>query len=147
MSLNIVKIIPKNPNSDISDNAEKAIAYLKDKIQADGIEFTDRGEISFIDCGESLESISCPICNADLPFDWWGEAMDVCYGNGFSDLSVTLPCCSNIASLNALNYNFPCGFAKHEITINEPSKIPNDTIIKEIETILGESIKILICRY
>ena len=147
MSINICKIIPENPNSDISNNSEKAIAHLNKKLKAESISFTDRGQISFIDCGENLERITCPICNADLPFDWWSEAMDVCYENGFSDLSVTLHCCSKTSSLNDLIYDFPCGFAKQEITITEPSAIPDDLTVKEIESILGEKVRIIICRY
>ncbi|MBQ8895714.1 MAG: hypothetical protein IKM32_01755 [Clostridia bacterium] len=147
MSDCIYKIIPESPNGDISANADKAIAYLKRKTKPEDITFTDHGKTAFIDCGENLASISCPLCDAELSFDWWGNAMNEAFENGFSELSRTLPCCNRECSLNDLKYDFPCGFAKNEITLTNPKKEPTDKIIAKAETILKEKIKIIICRY
>ncbi len=147
MSDSVYKIIPENPNGDIRDKADKAIAYLKRKTKPESIAFTDHGEISFIDCGENLSSVSCPLCNAELSLDWWGEAMNAAFENGFSELSCTLPCCNQKSALTDLKYDFPCGFAKNEITVIDPKKTPNDKMIAKIESILKQKIKIVICRY
>lgn len=147
MSDTIYRIIPETPNSDFSGNIDKAISYLKRKTKPEGIVFTDHGGTAFIDCGENLSSISCPKCNSELSFDWWGEAMDAAFQNGFSDPSCTLPCCNEKSTLADLKYDFPCGFAKKEITVSNPKKPLNDKIIAKVESILNAKIKIINSKY
>lgn len=147
MSDSIYRIIPESKNSDFDGRVDKAIAYLKRKTKPENITFTDHEAITFIDCGENLTSISCPSCNSELSFDWWGEAMDAAFKNGFSDLSCTLPCCNQKGSLDGLKYDFPCAFAKKEIAITNPKKPPSDKVIAKVESILEGKIKIIISLY
>ncbi len=146
MSDFIYRIIPDDPNFVFEQQADRIIEYLNEKIQAERITFIDHGKISFIDCGGELESITCPICGNNIEFDWWGKAMSISAQDGFSDFSVTLPCCGQAASLNCLKYDRPCGFARNEIKLANPS-LPFDKIpLEELETILGQRLKLIIAR-
>ena len=96
--------------------------------------------ILFADAGENFESISCPLCKADLQ-EWWGNAMDSAYSDdeGFINLIAQTPCCNRSCSLNDLVYCFPQGFYKTKLTI-EPTpqqQLNTENICQSLEGISG----------
>ncbi len=79
----------------------------------------------FIDCGDSLERVVCPLCGAELDSEDWACLMDSQYGEyGFDSLDVTVPCCGGATTLDKLRYEADCGFACFEIDVIEPRAIP-----------------------
>ncbi|MCM1468246.1 MAG: hypothetical protein NC086_08870 [Alistipes sp.] len=130
MSDYIVKIIPTDPYCHLdSRNVQKIADVLKTKIIADNIELKTYDTPMFIDCGDNLEKIICPICGKTIDFDWWSTAMDMAWKRHFTDLSVNLPCCGGHSTLNDLQYYFPCGFSCVELTILNPlDKIDNECL-------------------
>ena len=142
MSDYIVKIIPKNPDFYTSEqNAQEIVNYLKSRIPAVSVIVTMHETPVFVDCGSNLEKISCPLCKAELDFDWWGEAMNKAYENNFRDLSVEMSCCGGDSTLNDLVYDFPCGFSKITFELLNPQTEPDKDCLVHIENVLGSLIR------
>lgn len=144
MSDFIVKIIPTTAYHRISDGkAAEILEYLKSKISADRIECKRSETPTFVDCGSNLEKIVCPICRAEFSFDWWGKSMQLANEGGFIDLTVKLPCCGGVSSLNDLEYHFPCGFSCAEFDILNPACEPYCECLRRVEEILGLPVRVI----
>ena len=146
MSDFMVKIIPTSADCRVSDDkAGEVLQYLNSKIAADCVEYRTSETPSFVDCGSNLEKIVCPICGAEISFDWWGQAMQAASAGCFNDLTVRLPCCGVIGSLNDLKYHFPCGFACAEVDILNPACEPDGECLRRVEEILGVPVRVIHC--
>lgn len=51
-----------------------------------------------------------------------GRAFEAHCHDGFATLAVVVPCCGTASSLDALDYDWPCGFARFEIAIRNPER-------------------------
>lgn len=144
MSDHIVKIIPSDPYFRINDKlSQKAVQFLKQNIKADSINFCMQESPVFVDCGANLESISCPICNKLLDFDWWQGSMDKAFRGEFMDLYIKLPCCGQDSTLNDLLYHFPCGFSSFEFDIINPSTEINDGVISVLQNLIETTVSVI----
>lgn len=144
MSDYIVKIIPIDPYFRITDKqAQRALQFLKQNIKADLVKLRIQESPAFVDCGSNLESISCPICNKPLDFDWWSVTMDKASKINFMDLSIKLPCCNKDSTLNDLLYYFPCGFSTVEYDIVNPLIEVNDSLISELQNLLEIPVSVI----
>lgn len=144
MSDYYVKIIPTSPQHTIFGCAvNDAVEIVKSSVNFDSVISNIYESPQFIDCGDGLETIKCPICGAELSFDWWGEAMNDAADTAFEDLAIMLPCCSNNSSLNDLKYHYPCGFARWDVSVLNPTTELSQECIKKIEEILNTSIRII----
>ena len=148
MSDIMYKIIAREPDfALVSDVAEDVVEYLKACVSAESIAIKLHGQVVFIDCGGNLERITCPICGAELNFEWWGEAMEQAAQNEFEDLKVTVPCCNWKVSLNELEYELPCGFGRWEIAILNPLEELQEQVLQEVELRLGVDVRVIVARY
>ncbi len=148
MSDTIYKIIACEPDFEpVREVGENVVELLKGSISADSVEIKYHGQISFIDCGGNLESITCPCCGAELSSDWWGEAMEQAAQSEFENLETIVPCCNREMSLNELEYDFPCGFGKWEIDIWNPQGELTTEIIQELAKMSGVEVKVVKARY
>jgi hypothetical protein len=129
VSDNVLSIIPTDPQwqpeQTAADRAAAIIAELApgdpDGVDVDiNIDWHDT--ITVIDCGANLERIGCPTCGASIDTRWWGDLLEERHENGFDDLTVTVPCCGATTRLEALTYEWPCGFARFEIAIWNPGR-------------------------
>lgn len=144
MSDHIVKIIPSDPYFRINDElSQKAVQFLKQNTKADSIKFRIQESPIFVDCGSNLESISCPICNKLLDFDWWQDSMDKAFRDSFIDLNIKLPCCGKESTLNDLLYHFPCGFSSVEFDIINPSAEINDSMISVLQNLIETTVSVI----
>lgn len=144
MSDYVVKIITENPSDNISAEVlNTVVQFIKNEIRADSIMAHSSKNTTFIDCGENLEYIKCPLCEHKLTFDWWTKAMTTASKNNFENLAVNLPCCNKESSLNDLNYFFPCGFSKMEIDILNPANPISKEQLYQIESIFQKSIRVI----
>ncbi|PZG29623.1 hypothetical protein C1I98_31770 [Spongiactinospora gelatinilytica] len=79
---------------------------------------------NLVDCGAYLEWITCPHCSGMLDPGWWTGVAEAHATHGFDPLAADLPCCGTASTLDALNYHWPCVFARFEIaiwnTVREP---------------------------
>lgn len=142
MSNYIIKIIPANAYSHIaSQKVQQAVDFLK--MSFENISVVTHESPVFVDCGENLEKIICPFCDAEIDFGWWGEAMNVAYETDFTSLGIETPCCHKGSSLNDLKYYFPCGFARFEIDIFNPMAELDEKCLEAIQILLGEKIRVI----
>ncbi len=129
MSADVLSIIPTDPywqpSRDAGDRAAAIAAELApghpDGIDVE-IDVSWHDTVTVVDCGENLERIGCPRCAAQIDTDWWGDLLEERFETGFDNLAVPLPCCGAEVSLNELDYDWPCGFAKFEIAIWDPER-------------------------
>ncbi|MFV2198743.1 hypothetical protein [Nocardiopsis sp. LOL_012] len=76
-----------------------------------------------VDCGPDLDSIGCSHCGAMVDIGLWVEWLDRAHsGDGFASLAITVPCCGASTSLDALDYDWPCGFARFRIILCNPER-------------------------
>src|SRR5579885_452445 len=123
VSVNTLILIPTEPTyRPGSVLAEQAKALFKTFVpQAKEITIQETEEIQFVATGENLERIICPFCKSLLDEQWWIAAMDTAYETTkFANLTVTLPCCGRVVSLNDLCYDWPTGFACFQLIARDP---------------------------
>jgi hypothetical protein len=76
---------------------------------------------TFIDQGANFESGRCPGCKIEVEIASWQEWMDKSYESEFRDLYLAMPCCGASTSLNDLIYEWPAGFARFALFIENPN--------------------------
>ena len=148
MSDHWIGIIPKNPKFVPSESAiAQAEAFMKQIApEAEEISSEVSNRIRFRDCGANLESIRCPVCNAELSMDWWSEQMgdEDGWNEKFELPSLHLPCGHHVEALNDLSYYFDQGFSRYLLdTMNPNVGRLEDGQIKRFEEILGCKVKII----
>lgn len=148
MSSTVLKIIPTNPsyvpNKLQQDNAKDFLTKLYKKEQ---IEFIITDTIEFVDQGENFESVSCNLCGQNIEIEDWQNAMDKAYEQQFTDLEFITPCCHKKTSLNNLTYQSAAGFAKFVMTISDVQKEIEEKKLKELQQILGMTLRIIWAHY
>lgn len=141
MSDDILSFVPRDPRHIPAPDAQQRALMRLRALLPDAVSFdTEQSElVRFHDCGENFESISCPHCSADLPLDWWSDAMGADFdGGGFRLDATELPCCQATGTLNELRYDWPQAFGRFSISVRNPDigSVP-DTLLRAIEAELG----------
>lgn len=147
MSDHYTKVIPADPYHRPEEvRLQQAADFLLDRLRAMEAKVNRSETPVFIDCGGLLESVRCSFCGADI-FDFWIEQMNAKYdGDGFRDLTATLPCCGRKSSLDRLDYKAPCGFACDEIALLYPRTQPDEECIARVEELLGTLVRVICSR-
>lgn len=129
MSDDVLSIIPADPywlpDRAAADRAAALAAELAPGVLGGvdvEIDVTWHDTPAVVDSGENLERIGCPLCGASIDLRWWGDLLEAHYGVGFATLAVEAPCCGGGTTLDALDYDWPCGFARFEIAIWNPER-------------------------
>lgn len=139
-----IKIIPNNPHACIEpQKIRNAVSFLRERTLPEDISVVTQDTPMFVDCGENLEEIKCPLCGEKIDFDWWGEAMGRAAESGFADLRITMPCCHENGNLNELNYHFPCGFACVVIEILNPTVGLDAEHLKLLQELFGDAVRVI----
>ena len=138
MSDNILKLIPVSPDYVPDVTMIRRVSDLLSEYfpEASGIDYSLTEEVRFIDQGGNWERVLCPVCGTELDAIWWDQAMDAAYLAGFTNLSVRLPCCNTLSSLNGLKYEWPAGFARFALEIRNPGGDLGNGKLKSLEQIL-----------
>jgi hypothetical protein len=139
MSENILKLISASPdyvprNVALQRACELLASFFPEANEAN-CEASE--EVRFIDQGQNWERVLCPVCRAELDTTWWQQAMRAASQTGFTDLSVDLPCCGGVSSLNDLQYEWPAGFARFALEVHSPGRDLDDKQLKALEKALG----------
>ncbi|MFB7051551.1 hypothetical protein ACFCXT_00205 [Streptomyces vinaceus] len=124
MSDDVLSIIPSDPwwQPD-RDAVDRVIELVEDLTPgaADGmdveIDVTWHDAVTAVDCGGNLERIGCPLCQAAIDSEWWGDLLEAHCEDGFTTLAIEVPCCGGSTALDMLDYDWPCGFARFEIAV------------------------------
>ncbi|MFD7434177.1 hypothetical protein [Streptomyces sp. NPDC059861] len=129
MSDDVLSIIPTNPEWQPGRAAaERAAALVVDLSPGlpDGeeveVDVTWHDTLMPIDCGGNLQRIGCPHCRASIGTEWYADLLESHSEDGFAALAVKVPCCGTVTSLDVLDYDWPCGFARFEIALWNPER-------------------------
>jgi hypothetical protein len=146
---NYSKIIPNDyrlkPNH---PNLDSVIQLLKLYVKAESFKYEFYDTPVFVDCGENLKEVACPLCKSKIDIDWWAQQMNEKYDESqFMDLDVLLPCCNRTSSLNDLQYDIECGFAQFAIIIYEPEFPVCLVEVHEVEKSLVCKMRLISARY
>jgi hypothetical protein len=142
----VLSVIPTDPRWQPEKAAvERATALAAKLVPDDGmleIKATWHERITAIDCGENLSRITCPSCGGVIELEWYSDLLEHKCGSGFDTLSVTVPCCGAATTLDALRYDWPCGFARFEIEIWNPERDWfTDDELADFATALGHPVR------
>lgn len=134
MSDHFLRFIPKDP------------AFVLDQADEVSVEATE--SVQFVDAGSNFESLSCPLCTADLDIEWWTESMERAFVGKLPELGVETPCCNRRTSLNDLDYVWPQGFARFllQATNANVSDLP-DGLLADLERILSCELRVIRAHY
>lgn len=124
MSDDVLSVIPTDPQWQPDEAAADRLAEVVTEV-APGlpgrvdveIDVTWHDVIAVVDCGVNLERIGCPLCGVSTDTEWWADVLEAHIEDGFANLAVEAPCCGGATSLDALKYDWPCGFARFEAAI------------------------------
>lgn len=126
MSDDVLSVIPTDPWwQPEAGAAERAVAFVERLMGDSGdvdVETTWYDAVAFIDCGSNLERVGCPLCRAAIDREWWSDLVEAHCEDGFATLAVEAPCCGGATTLDALDYQWPCGFARFEIAVWNPEQ-------------------------
>lgn len=166
MSDSMFKLIPVERGF-VPPTAKHAAAIRKlEEFAPDGEEVETRvhPHLEFIDQGENLEAIICPSCKKRLEIDhfseddpidkWWHKAndeADVHHGKAVFELNpgatCRMPCCQAQVKFIDLEFDWPGGFARFELTVSNPDLDLTHQQIQELEQILGCRLKLIRAYY
>ena len=142
MSDSWVIFVPKDPEHVPPQRRAKVARDLLEGLTPDVVEIDviQNPHIQFFDCGGNLEAITCPLCDAKIDFQWWGQAMasDFDTQTGVRLDAQTVPCCSRPVPLHELAYQFHQAFGRFALRAKSPNieKVPDDAV-RAIEAALG----------
>ncbi|WP_329139004.1 hypothetical protein OG552_32250 [Streptomyces sp. NBC_01476] len=131
MSDNVLSVIPTDPwwqpGREAAGRARDLVVTFVDPDAPSGVDVdtdvTWHDTVAVVDCGSNLERIGCPQCGAEIDTEWWRDLLDYRCEDGFSSLAAQVPCCGAETSLDALEYDWPCGFARFEIAVWNPGRL------------------------
>jgi hypothetical protein len=149
MSDNILKLIPTVSSYVPTEEAwKKACALFSEYMSdAEAVTCSLLKGVEFIDQGQNWERVTCPFCGQPINEEWWAQSMDHSYQTGFSDLTVSLPCCERSSSLDALIYEWPAGFARAVLEARNPKRKLDAERISILGQVLGCQLRTIWARY
>jgi hypothetical protein len=145
MSDTLIRIIPALPAFiPTAEAIELARCYLQTAVPSTlQIELTTFDSVQFIDAGQHFDGVTCPACGEDAMV-WWGDAMSESAETGFTQFTLSAPCCGKTVSLDNLKYASPVGFASFCIELAYESNYPlKESDIIALQSMLGCEIKVI----
>lgn len=161
MSESVLSVIPTDPHwQPAPDPGKRAAALVLELVSGfpddphadpDAVELDlDWHEaITAVDCGSNLVNIRCPHCDGSIDPEWYRDLLDAYedQGHGLPILGITTPCCTTDTSLDRLDYDRPCGFARFEIAAWNPQRIlltPEE--LTAVARLLGHPVRQILAR-
>lgn len=140
MSDSFIVLIPEEVDHVPPAEARQRALELLQHFAPDADEVKEEAtpKVRFMDCGENLERVLCPMCGAELDTEWWRDKTYEEIDAGCPLLPLELPCCHAMANLNELKYEWPQGFARFSLEAMNPG-IPDLTVeqVEALESALG----------
>ncbi|MDH6517151.1 hypothetical protein M2164_003601 [Streptomyces sp. SAI-208] len=149
MSDTVYSVIPTDPHwqpdRDAGDRATALVTRLAPEADSGfdtEIDADWYDTVTAVDCGENLMKIGCPACGAAIDPEWYRDLIEAHADDGFATLAVMVPCCGAGTSLDALDYDWPCGFARFEIAVWNADRGPFDEReLSAIGEVLGHPVR------
>ncbi|MFE6908445.1 hypothetical protein [Streptomyces erythrochromogenes] len=149
MSDDVLSVIPTDPGwQPGQEAADRAFALVEglapgvvDGVDVE-IDVTWHDAVTAVDCGGNLVRIGCPLCGASIDTQWWADLLEDHCDDGFATLDTVTPCCAGATALDALHYEWPCGFARFEIAVWNPERLWfDDAELAAVADALGHPVK------
>lgn len=150
-----VRLIPTDPSwQPAPDAAEDATAYVRGLFAgpgdgADEVAHEYFEQIQFIDAGENTQHVTCPACGKVIGLEWVFDVVSERHPD-LGDLGVDVPCCGVGVSLNDLEYDWPVGFARFQITVmngtRDDYELQPDELAR-VEALLGHPVRQVLAHY
>jgi hypothetical protein len=161
MSDNYLKLIPLDMNFVPDERSHLEAIGRLEELTPDGeeIEVEVYSHVTFIDQGQNLEEIICPSCKSSLKNDPFSEDETDCEKlfyqieeqsqNAELEIAVIeMPCCSVTVKTTDLEFNWPAGFSKFELSALNPEIEPlNEEQISVFSKLLGCELKQIWAHY
>ncbi len=149
MSFSYLRLIQTDPHYIPSpDQIRRALAIIAANPLGSEPKVKITDDVEFIDAGMNSLGVYCPQCGAEIDLPWWrDDAMDRAYATRFRDLTIKTPCCGFQTSLNDLRYEWPCGFAKFQISFLDPERDLEPAVIERIARALGTPLRKIWAHY
>ncbi|MEV7883327.1 hypothetical protein ACWD3I_13045 [Streptomyces sp. NPDC002817] len=126
MSDTVLSVIPTDPHRQpwrpAADRATALVTALTGGLAVDTdveVDVDRYAAPAVVDSGQNLTRIGCPHCRGSIDLDWWAELV-ADHQDGFASPSADVPCCDATTSLDTLDFDWPCGFARFEIAAWNP---------------------------
>ncbi len=149
MSDSYLRLIPTDPDYvPSSGQIQQALAIISANPLGSepAVKITD--DVEFIDAGTNLSAVYCPLCGSEINWRWWADdAMNRAYATRFRDLTIKTPCCGFQTNLNDLRYDWPCGFARFEISFLGPRRNLEPGMVERIAAALGTPLRKIWAHY
>ena len=155
MSDSYIRLIPADPSwQPAPEAADAATAYVRSLFAgpgdgADEVAHEYFEKVEFIDAGENTERVTCPSCREEIGLEWVVGVISERYPD-LGDLGVNVPCCGAALSLNDLEYDWPVGFARFEITVLNGTRDVYELQPAELTTVeelLGHPVRQVLAHY
>ncbi|MFE8942638.1 hypothetical protein [Streptomyces sp. NPDC007856] len=161
MSESVLSVIPTDPHWQPAPDAGKRAAALvlelvsgsPDDPHADPhaveLDVDWHEAITAVDCGSNLAGIRCPHCDRSIDPEWYRDLLDAYdeQGDGLPTLDITTPCCTTATSLDRLDYDWPCGFARFEIAAWNPQRsLLTAEELTTVAQVLGHPVRQILAR-
>jgi hypothetical protein len=149
VSVSYLRFIPTDPAYDPPLAKDQQAEQLLARFVPKSTEITSQRYemIQFVDAGSNWEAIHCPGCGAILENDAWGNLVDQAFVTHFADLSLAMPCCETISSLNNLHYGWPVGFARFVLQARDPDAELDEEQLLLLEEVLGCHLRTIWAHY
>ena len=115
--------------------------------------------LEFIDQGENMESVTCPAChvrtvlnffNGDDPgIIWWYQVTELLAEKPVDQVQTTLPCCRTAVPFTSLEFDWPAGFARFQLSVWNPTSegdVPAEKLEK-LSQVVGAPLKAIWAHY
>lgn len=150
MSDHFLAVIPMDPHARLPETADALRAALSEMAQTRESRIKDYGKLQFIDAGENLNRIGCPVCGSDFTIAQWHAWMDADWHgeDGFHLHDHESPCCGTTMTLNDLIYDWPQGFARWFVGARNEGRGPlTEDEVAQLEAIAGMKLKAIAQMY
>ena len=158
MSESVLSVIPTDPHWQPAPDAGKRAAALVLELVSTSNDGTDadpddveldvdwHDAIAAVDCGQNLMRVGCPHCGASVDPEWYADLLEEHKGV-LPTLDITTPCCTTDTSLDRLDFDWPCGFARFEIAAWNPRRhLLTPEELTSVGRMLGHPVRQILAR-
>lgn len=155
MSDNFIRLVPTDVNwQPTAQDAAATTTYVAELFagandSADEVAHEFYSTARLIDSGVNTSRATCPSCGEDIALDWVFGVVDE-RQNDLTRLDARVPCCGIVTSLNQLDYDWPIGFGRFEITVLNGTRNRYELDAAELDhvaSLLGHPVRQVLAHY
>lgn len=103
--------------------------------------------VFFVDCGTQLQSVTCPLCDAQLTTPQWESVLEAASARQFTQLLAVVPCCTGRVMLTDLRFQEPCAFARFMLESRNPTRLElTRDEMTSLERMVASPLRVVVAR-